>query len=112
MNAELGTMSQNSSSAFIVGLRKMEFKSGGEELTREVRITALEGLATGRNACLYKLERAVRLELTILELQSSALAAWRRAHLYFVFCALFFEVFTSEARVTKLKGQSSKHSLV
>jgi hypothetical protein len=52
----------------------------------------------------------VRLELTILELQSSALAAWRRALiLYFVFCASFFEVFTSEAR--DYKHQRTKHKV-
>lgn len=58
----------------------------------------------------FLLERAVRLELTILELQSSALAAWRRALiLYFVFCASLFEVFTSEAR--DHKHQRTKHKV-
>ena len=48
-------------SEFSVG--PMEFKDGGEELTHEVRITALEG-GSNANCVTWKLERAVRLELT------------------------------------------------
>src|SRR6185503_12494833 len=58
----------------------------------------------------WKLERAVRLELTNtgFAVRSLGRLATRAQILYLVFCALFFELFKSEAREHKHKSTKYK----